>query len=433
MKSKETIKKGCFIFALSLSFILAADNHASAATGDDWIDPVTGHRIVRLSRVSGGSSKFYYHQNPFTSDGDKMIFANAHDGVRYLYSVDLTTFATRQIIASTASTSMDVVAPTRNEIISVLSDNRTVVAINIDTSAQRTIGELPVEGRGITVNEDETLLAGVINEGLAKTQEDYPSSWISEYFNLFNPENTDRPRNTLFTMNLDTGEIQNIYETDLYWLDHAQFSPTDSNILMFDHQGGGGVITDSPWIIDITPGQRTPICLHTKSDHDFVAHEFWDPSGNSAWYDFDPLIDPSVYPGPRHFYIAKTNINTHVNTLYPIASEDWSLHYNINSDGSLIAGDGSYNTVNHGQTLGTKHIVLYRLMPNNTVQIEPLADMSGNNYNTIEPNVQFTPDSKWVVYRSNQITDSNPTGLAQVYMVAIDNVAPAAPTSLAVH
>ena len=37
----------------------------------DWIDPKTGHRIVRLSE-EGGSKNLYFHQNGYTPQGDKL-------------------------------------------------------------------------------------------------------------------------------------------------------------------------------------------------------------------------------------------------------------------------------------------------------------------------------------------------------------------------
>ena len=39
----------------------------------DWVDAVTGHRVIRLSGPGGGSS-LYFHQNTYTPEGDKIIF-----------------------------------------------------------------------------------------------------------------------------------------------------------------------------------------------------------------------------------------------------------------------------------------------------------------------------------------------------------------------
>ena len=38
----------------------------------EWIDPDTGHRVIRLSDEPGSAS-LYFHQNPYTPDGQKLI------------------------------------------------------------------------------------------------------------------------------------------------------------------------------------------------------------------------------------------------------------------------------------------------------------------------------------------------------------------------
>src|SRR6266700_6667524 len=38
----------------------------------DWIDPDTGHHVIRLSREPGSAS-LYFHQNAYTPDGQKLI------------------------------------------------------------------------------------------------------------------------------------------------------------------------------------------------------------------------------------------------------------------------------------------------------------------------------------------------------------------------
>ena len=38
----------------------------------EWIEPETGHRVIRLSREPGSAS-LYFHQNPYTASGDKLV------------------------------------------------------------------------------------------------------------------------------------------------------------------------------------------------------------------------------------------------------------------------------------------------------------------------------------------------------------------------
>jgi hypothetical protein len=39
----------------------------------EWIEPATGHRVVRLTETPGSAS-LYFHQNQYTAAGDKMVF-----------------------------------------------------------------------------------------------------------------------------------------------------------------------------------------------------------------------------------------------------------------------------------------------------------------------------------------------------------------------
>src|SRR5439155_22873825 len=38
----------------------------------EWIEPATGHRVVRLSREPGSAS-LYFHQNAYSADGRKLV------------------------------------------------------------------------------------------------------------------------------------------------------------------------------------------------------------------------------------------------------------------------------------------------------------------------------------------------------------------------
>jgi len=59
------------------------------ALPSDWIDPDTGHRIIRLSPDSGGTS-LYFHQRGYTPEGDKLVI-RANGGIA---TVDLSTLGT---------------------------------------------------------------------------------------------------------------------------------------------------------------------------------------------------------------------------------------------------------------------------------------------------------------------------------------------------
>jgi len=118
------------------------------------------------------------------------------------------------------------------------------------------------------------------------------------------------------------------------------------------------------------------------------------------------------------------------------------VHYNISPDGTLLAGDGGgpgsvanqspyrerldrsgngqwiylfrTNEVpkadppDHADTTGDgdKHAQV------GTLRAERLVDLSNHDYD-LEPNAIFTPDGKWIVFRSNM------HGPSHVYMVEV--------------
>src|SRR5215469_12127967 len=69
---------------------------AAAFAGDppkSWIDPDTGHRIVRLTDEPGSAS-LYFNQNGYTADGKKMIYTTPQ-GISVL---DLETHQTKSVV-----------------------------------------------------------------------------------------------------------------------------------------------------------------------------------------------------------------------------------------------------------------------------------------------------------------------------------------------
>ena len=58
-----------------------------------WVDPATGHRVVRLTREPDSAS-FYFNVNAYTPDGREMIYTTP-DGISV---IDLTSWKTRSVV-----------------------------------------------------------------------------------------------------------------------------------------------------------------------------------------------------------------------------------------------------------------------------------------------------------------------------------------------
>src|SRR4051812_28711959 len=163
----------------------AAGSAAAAAAPDEWLDPATGHRVTRLSRVPGASTGLYFHQNVFTADGDKMVFLNTPPGGRSrICTFD---FKTRQVEPLTEAAAGPggfaglVVGAKRRE--AFFRAGQVIYATNLDTKKTRTVGELPAgwaRGAGFAINADETLLAGSFAEGRADVPAGTPKGAMME-------------------------------------------------------------------------------------------------------------------------------------------------------------------------------------------------------------------------------------------------------------
>ena len=119
----------------------------------EWVDPDTGHRIVRLSDEPGSSS-FYFHQNAYTANGDKLIFSTRSG----LSTYNFTTKKIEQIVEG--RTGSVVVGRKTRKVFYIKGD--TVYETDVDTKATREIVKNPKlrTGSGFGLNADETLLAG---------------------------------------------------------------------------------------------------------------------------------------------------------------------------------------------------------------------------------------------------------------------------------
>jgi oligogalacturonide lyase len=91
---------------------------------------------------------------------------------------------------------------------------------------------------------------------------------------------------------------------------------------------------------------------------------------------------------------------------------EWSIHFNVTVDGSLFCGDGGdpgqvakapdgeWIELFHPQLTKGDGIDLPGFWQPGVFHSERLVNMSKHNYR-LEPNVSFTPDMKWVIFRSN--------------------------------
>src|SRR5271169_5644809 len=98
-----------------------------------WIDPDTGHRVVRLTDEPGSAS-LYFNQNGYTADCRKLVYTTPQG----ISTLDLATHATRSIVEGRVR----VIVSGRKTQSVYYTKSGSVFATDADTLATREIARL---------------------------------------------------------------------------------------------------------------------------------------------------------------------------------------------------------------------------------------------------------------------------------------------------
>jgi oligogalacturonide lyase len=414
---------------LFVAGLVAASARAQTSLPAEWIDPDTGHRVVQLS-TEPGSESLYFNLNPFTPDGKRMVITTPNG----IAMVDLATRAIEQLV--TGRVHIIMVGRKTGTIyygeIKVANGetNRLVCSIDPNTKAVRQILQ-PSPGQQVdSVNADETLLAGTIVQrtdwgtntlldGGPNRRTDLASQDASRGKKglLMEERLGRRYPMELFFYDLKTGRTKRVNRTT-DWLNHLQFSPTDPHLLMFCHEGAWQKV-DRIWTIRTDGSHRQLIHPRTMM-MEIAGHEFWSADGKTVWYDLQT-------PRGEDFWVGGCEITTGARTWYHLQRDEWSVHFNVSPDGRWFCGDGGDDQMvahaQHGKWLYlfTPELVEDRsdgqidtrhLVKPGVFRSERLVNMARHDY-ALEPNAMFSPDMKWLIFRSNM------SGASQVYAVEL--------------
>jgi oligogalacturonide lyase len=378
----------------------------------EWIESETGHRVIRLSDDEGGSS-LYFHQNTYTPKGDKLVF----DTKAGIVAIDVTKFGKEAVKAELVVPDARTISVAWRTPDVYYRKDGTLYATNVETKVTRELAKT----RGSVVNADETLLVGFESdpEAPAKVKElGLPMLVTADLVNRNEPPGRLKPGGRSLAMvvtNLKTSESKKVhYSTE--WLNHLQASPADPQRILFCHEGAWHQV-DRTWTIR-ADGSELKLMHKRTMPYEIEGHEFFSYDGKWVWYDLQT-------PRSKEFWLAAVNVETGERVRYPIAREQWSVHYNISRDGKLFAGDGGGpgSVANQTPLPNSRKLDppgngqwIYAFTPSSepkeTMMVggekiavgkfkaERLVDLSKHDYR-LEPNVTITPDNKWIVFRSN--------------------------------
>ena len=378
---------------------------------NEWIDKDTKHKVIKLTRNDRSNLSFYFHNNPFI--GNKMVYYSSSANAaktdqkletsnallsrdKQLHLLDLSTLKSEQLTFHSSPMNGEIVHTGSGNIYYQIKDS--VYSVNAATKKVELVYVFPEDFKAsiTTVNADGTLLAGAKSSDQEKELfRQNPNK--SSYFNIIYEAKLPR---TLFTVNVKTKQLDKIF-TDSAWLNHIQFSPTDPKLLMFCHEGPWHKV-NRIWTINID--SKDTMLMHKRTmDMEIAGHEWFSHDGSTIWFDLQT-------PRSVKFFVAGADVKTGKEKRYELQRDEWSIHFNRTKDGKLFCGDGG----DSGQVAKAKDgMWIYLFKPDEDHFVSKrLVNMKHHNYK-LEPNVHFSPDGKWVIFRANF------EGIENVYAVEI--------------
>lgn len=418
---------------LGLAAMLVHAAPAPARPAAEWVDRLTGHRVVRISTVPDSTS-LYFHQSSYTPQGDRMV-VNVPDGIA---TVDLKTWELKPLVTGKQLTLLFTGRRTRtayyaHQLRNDASGPSAIYAVDIDTGKRRKVADVPGGSIG-SINADETLLLGQVALGenalrpdgtrrddrhtpgrvVGPGEADYratradgtPYSFAEAKERRLNERLEAGIPMEIFTIDLRTGQ-RRVVTASTDWLNHIQFSPTDPQQILYCHEGPWHKV-DRIWTIRADGTGRK--LIHTRTmNMEIAGHEFFSVDGKTIWYDLQT-------PRGEVFWLAGYELATGKRHWYKVDRNQWSVHYNQMPGGKRFSGDGGDSEmVAHAPDGKYLYLFTPKAIPDvadihaanadalvvpGTLVVERLVDMRQHDYR-LEPNMTFTPDAKWVVFRGN--------------------------------
>jgi oligogalacturonide lyase len=425
------------LLSLSLPVFAQTPAASSAIPPKTWVDKDTGHRIYRLTDEPG-SSGFYFNVNAYTPDLKQMIYT-APDGI---HAMDLATRQSRLLVANPprpAATADGqqfrfggvhaiIAGRITNSVFYTMADPTTHVTaiykVDVYTKEITKYCDLPRGVNIATINADETLGAGTVNE--TPNAVEYGANRVNppglQAGPLVQPANkgqmmeqrlASRTPIIFFTIDIRTGKMTTLmHSTD--WIGHMLFSPKDPTLLMYCHEGPWQKV-DRIWMIH-ADGTHNTLIHQRRIAMEIAGHEFWGLDGQTIWYDWQPIKG-------QDFYLAGYDLSTGKRTAFHMERNEWSIHFNLTKDLDMFTGDGG----DPGQVAKApdgEWIELFHPHMINTTgalndpdffqpgffRSEHLVNMSWHNYK-LEPNVRFSPDKSLVIFTTNMFGASYVLGV----------------------
>ncbi|MFJ5715835.1 oligogalacturonate lyase family protein [Neobacillus sp. NPDC093127] len=309
----------------------------------EFIDEKTGNIVKQLTSDGSNNYHFYFTDNSFSADDKEIYFLSDRSSEKpKIYNLFKMELETGKVIQLT------------NEVEGI--------APSFHTKTPESDIVIYVTGRLVKKLDTATLAATVLYEEKPGIQLGHPHiSPDKKYIGMARNEmvpiargaNYKGFKETMFAtkkgwitfISMDGSEVFDVFE-DTHWLAHFQFSPYDSNLAMFCHEGPWNLVHQRIWILDIRA--RTVQPIFRQGEDDCVGHEFWTNDGKIFFDNRRKGHDGTITIHKTQATVEKCESGQ--TPFIGLADEGGSIirtvdlpfycnHYHSNKDNTLLVGD----------------------------------------------------------------------------------------------
>lgn len=310
----------------------------------EYIDEKTGNVVKQLTSNGSNNFHFYFTDNSFCKGNQDIYFLSDRSSERpaiyNLFKMNLETGGILQLTDEPEGITPSFHTKTPEGDIVVYVTGRLLKKIEISTLKTTVLYEekpgielghphISADKRyiGMARNEFVPIKRGANYRGFKETMYATKKGWI-----------------TLISM--DGKEVFDVFQ-DTHWLGHFQFSPKNSSLATFCHEGPWNLVHQRIWLLDIR--SRSPQPLFRQGEDDCIGHEFWTNDGKIFFDNRRKGHDGTI----TVYKTQATTQNLNTSGQIPfvgLANEEGKIirqidlpfycnHYHSNNDNTLLVGD----------------------------------------------------------------------------------------------
>ena len=369
----------------------------------EYKDPKTGARVRQLTGDGSSNVHPYFTSWAFVGDGaDNTILVSNRSGAYQWYLLEIPAARLVQLTAGERlSPNMACVARSGRLF---YFDGPALHSVKVDTLEDRELYRVPVGFKPAlpTCSADGRYVA------FAYCQETALSTETGRIYATMHERYYQHPHSVVMRIDAEKGEAVAAWGEPT-WISHVLIHPTQPNLILFCHEGGGTCVAQRMWIFNLDDKQmRKAAPLYPQKPGESCVHEYFTQQGDVG---FQYSLDREG--GRREEYNAFIRPDGTWVRQYLLPGNRPG-HVQSNSDNTLVVGDRVY--LGPGDKEDSKYIGLMTHV-NGRVQQRRLAwHGSSGLTQASHGHPSFSPDDRWVIYNSDAEKSDN------VYMAEVGSV-----------